>query len=90
MARPKKHRNICGNAAYAFYKPNGVAMGELETVELMPDELEALRLADQEGMNQIDAAVKMQVSRQTFGNIIKRARYKVASSIIEGHALKLK
>ncbi|KGY10221.1 DUF134 domain-containing protein [Vibrio sinaloensis] len=89
MARPKIHRKVCTRAAYAFYKPNGVRMDELQIVELLPDELEALRLADQEGLNQIDAAVQMQVSRQTFGNIIKRARQKVASSIIQGHALKL-
>jgi predicted DNA-binding protein (UPF0251 family) len=29
----------------------------------------------------------MQVSRQTFGNIIKRARAKVAKCIVNGHAL---
>ena len=50
-------------------------------------ELEALRLADQEGLSQLEAAEQMQVSRQTFGNIIKRARAKVAKCIVNGHAL---
>lgn len=89
MARPKKPRNICTHAAYSCFKPNGVPMSELQSIELLADELEALRLADKEGLNQIDAAVQMQVSRQTFGNIIKRARCKVATSLIEGYALKL-
>lgn len=89
MARPKIQRKVCTRAAHAFYKPNGVHMDELKVVELLPDELEAIRLADQEGLNQIDAAVQMQVSRQTFGNIVKRARQKVASSLIQGYALKL-
>jgi len=89
MARPKKPRNICSHAAYLCFKPNGVPMSELQSIELLADELEALRLADKEGLNQIDAAAHMQVSRQTFGNIIKRARRKVATSLIEGYALKL-
>lgn len=62
-------------------------MDELQKEELLLEELEALRLADQEGLSQLEAAERMQVSRQTFGNIIKRARTKVAKCIVNGHAL---
>ena len=62
-------------------------MDELHKEELLLEELEALRLADQEGLSQLEAAAQMQVSRQTCGNIIKRARAKCAHSIVTGHAL---
>jgi predicted DNA-binding protein (UPF0251 family) len=87
MARPKKQRRICGRAPFECFKPNGVPLSELDTMALLPDELEALRLADLNGMNQIDAAKEMQVSRQTFANIVKSARLKVATCLINGHAL---
>jgi predicted DNA-binding protein (UPF0251 family) len=54
---------------------------------ILPDELEALRLADLEGMSQQEAAEQMGVSRQTFGNTVKKARWKVAKSLVEGNAL---
>ena len=89
MVRPKKERRICGQAAYHCFKPNGVPMSRLKQMELLPEELEALRLADKEGFSQLDAATQMGVSRQTFGNIVNRARRKVAICLVEGHALVL-
>lgn len=62
-------------------------MTELKSVALLPEELEALRLADMESMSQLEAAQQMNVSRQTFGNIVKKAREKVARCLVEGHAL---
>jgi predicted Fe-Mo cluster-binding NifX family protein len=50
---------------------------------------EALRLADFEGLNHIDAAKQMNVSRQTFGRILSTARKTVAEAIILGHALRI-
>ncbi|MFA0569681.1 DUF134 domain-containing protein [Vibrio gallaecicus] len=87
MARPKKHRVLCTRAAYSCFKPNGIPREELQHEDLHLEELEALRLADVEGLSQLEAAMQMQVSRQTFGNIIKRARAKVATCIVHGHAL---
>ncbi|CAM2768009.1 DUF134 domain-containing protein [Vibrio mytili] len=87
MARPKKERNICSSAPYECFKPNGVPLSKLHKIELLADELEALRLADLEALSQSEAAVSMGVSRQTFGNIVKRARAKVAQSLVHGQAL---
>ncbi|WP_070966978.1 DUF134 domain-containing protein [Vibrio sonorensis] len=87
MARPKKPRRLCTQTKYSCFKPNGIPMGELDQIELLRDELEALRLCDQDGMSQVEAAKQMQVSRQTFGNIVKTARLKVATSIVKGQAL---
>ncbi|WP_260260427.1 DUF134 domain-containing protein [Vibrio intestinalis] len=89
MARPKIHREICTQAPHSCFKPNGVSMGKLEKVSLLAEELEALRLADEQGLSQLEAAEIMQVSRQTFGNIVKSARRKVANCLVNGHALML-
>ena len=53
------------------------------------DELEAVRLADYEGLYHEDAAVKMGISRATFGRILNNARRKVADAIVNGKALKI-
>ena len=75
--------------AATYFKPRGIPMHALEEVTLELDELEALRLADLEGLYQADAAVKMNVSRQTFAIIVTRARHKVAQALIHGKALKI-
>ncbi len=62
----------------------------LEEVNLTLDEFEAIRLADLEGLYQEDAAKKMNISRQTFGNIIESAHKKIADSIVNAKALKIK
>ena len=53
------------------------------------DELEAVRLADFDGLYQEDAAKKMNISRQTFGNIIERAHKKIADVLLHAKALKI-
>jgi predicted DNA-binding protein (UPF0251 family) len=72
-----------------LYKPAGVPGRLLEQIVLSVDELEALRLADLEGVLQQEAAQQMGVSRQTFGNILARARRKLAEALIHGKALRI-
>jgi predicted DNA-binding protein (UPF0251 family) len=59
-------------------------------VILQIDEVEAIRLADLEELYQEDAAKKMHVSRQTFGNIIDSAHKKIADAIVNSKAIKIK
>jgi predicted DNA-binding protein (UPF0251 family) len=61
----------------------------LEEINLALDELEALRLADLDEMYQEDAAKKMGISRQTFGNIISSAHKKIADALLNAKALKI-
>lgn len=56
-------------------------------VTLGRDELEALRLADLEGLYQETAAERMGVSRATFGRILTRARAAVAEALVGGKVL---
>ena len=88
MPRPFKTRRIYGDFDADVFKPRGRRMAELEQIYLEADELEALRLADLEDKYQNDAADLMGVSRQTFGNIIKRAHQKVADALINGKAIR--
>ena len=88
MPRPFKARRIYGEFDAEVFKPRGRRMTEIEEIFLEADELEALRLADLEELYQNDAAEKMGVSRQTFGNIIKRAHKKVADALINRKAIR--
>jgi hypothetical protein len=72
-----------------YFKPQGIPLISLEEVILTVDECEALCFADRQGMYQVDAAKKMKISRQTFGNIIESARKKVAEAILCGKALRI-
>lgn len=89
MARPKKARLVCCNPAACYFKPRGIPIFRLEEVSLSIDELETLRLADEEGLYHDQAALRMKISRATFGRILREARRKVAFSIIEGKALRI-
>jgi predicted DNA-binding protein (UPF0251 family) len=75
--------------AVTYYKPRGVPLRTLEQVGLTVDELEAIRLADLEGLYQEAAAEKMNVSRQTFGRILEAAHRKVADALVNGKALSI-
>ena len=89
MARPMICRKVSGEVAARYFKPQGIPMRLLEEVELELDEIEAIRLADLEGLYQVDGAARMGVSRQTFGNIIARAHKKVATALPCGKAQRI-
>jgi predicted DNA-binding protein (UPF0251 family) len=89
MPRPRKQRNISFQPDVVYFKPQGVPMMHLKTICLEIDELEAIRLADLEGMYHNDAAEVMHVSRQTFGNIINSAHRKIAEALISGKAIRI-
>jgi len=80
-------RRVGGDPLATSFKPRGIPSTELEEVTLSLDEFEAIRLADWEGLYQEDAAARMGVSRQTFGNIIAAAHKKIADFLIHGKHL---
>ncbi|OOE74536.1 MULTISPECIES: DUF134 domain-containing protein [Salinivibrio] len=87
MPRPKMPRRICGKPHTNCFKPNAIPLSELETVTIGLDEFEAMRLVDHQGMQQLQAAEVMGVSRQTLANLVKRARAKTTACLVEGKAL---
>ena len=89
MPRPFKCRRVCGTPGTDYFKPRGIPLSDLQEISLTIDEFEAIRLADLEGLYQEDAAKSMDISRQTFGNIIATAHKKIADAIVNGKALKI-
>jgi predicted DNA-binding protein (UPF0251 family) len=69
------------------FRPLGRIPFAAESVTIGLDELEAIRLADLEGLYQDAAAEQMGVSRQTYARILTRARAAVARSLVEQRML---
>ena len=89
MPRPYCMRRIGFVPGVTYFKPAGIPLRELEEVIIALDEIEALRLADLNGLYQEQAAEKMKISRATFARIVESARKKVADALINGRALRL-
>ena len=89
MPRPPCCRRVAGLPPCSMFKPAGIPASSLEQITLGLDEMEAIRLADLLGLYQEDAAMQMNVSRQTFGRIIESARRKVAEALIQGKVLRI-
>ena len=85
--RPFRYRRISYEAPVKYFKPRGIPLFELEEVFISPDEIEAIKLADLDCLYQADAAEKMKISRQTFGNIINSTHKKVADALLNGKAI---
>lgn len=73
----------------AYFKPAGIPLRQLGEVVLTVDQVEALRLADGEGLYQDEAARRMGVSRATFGRIVAEARRNVALALVNGLAIRV-
>jgi len=89
MPRPKLKRRLRFSPEVLYFKPRGVPLSVLEEVELLPDELEALKLHDVDNLDQTAAAMKMKISQPTFGRILDKAYKKIATAIIKGKAIKI-
>lgn len=89
MARPRRFRRVGQIPGFNYFKPAGVMVRELEEVILTVDEYEAVRLKDFEGLEQEEAAKKMNISQPTLHRLILSARKKIAEAIVQGKAIKI-
>lgn len=89
MGRKKKRRMVQQEPGVTFYKPQGVPLRQLKDAALTCEGLEALRLADGQGMSQAEGAEIMGVSRATFGRILAEARKTVATALVDGLAIRI-
>lgn len=87
MSRPQKNRFVHNPPIYDRFKPVGVGANSLEQIALTLDEYEAIRLADYENMEHLEASKEMSISRSTFSRLVDKARSKVAKFIIDGKQL---
>ena len=91
MPRHKRPRYISKHPEIKSFQPEGQSSGSQDTdeISLSVEEFEAIRLVDYNGYDQSEAALNMNVSRQTFGRVLKQARYNLASAIVTGKRLKV-
>jgi len=89
MPRPRIRRRLRFKPNVHYFKPQGVPMRELEEVVILPDELEALKLHDIDGLEQIEASKKMGISQPTFARTLDSVYKKLADGIINGKAIKI-
>jgi predicted DNA-binding protein (UPF0251 family) len=87
--RPKINRCLRFKPNVYYFKPQGIPMRQLEEVVLLPDELEALKLYEVDGLDQKQSAEKMKISQPTFARTLSSAIKKVALAIIKGRAIKI-
>lgn len=87
MPNRRRNRRISMLPPMEGYKPYGIPMRELESIILLYEEFEAIRLADYENLTQEEAAEKMKISRPTFTRLYDKARKTIAKAFIEGKAI---
>jgi uncharacterized protein len=89
LPRPPCCRRVSGKPVASVFRPVGIPACDVEHVVVTLDEFEALRLADMEILYQEEAAVRMKVSRATFGRILESAHRKVADALVHGKVLRI-
>lgn len=87
MPRPKRLRCILSSPNIRIFGPEGVP--EKGEVSLSLEEFEAIRHIDYKGLDQSRAAELMNVSRQTFGRILRSGRHRVADALVNACRLKV-
>jgi predicted DNA-binding protein (UPF0251 family) len=83
MPRRKRLRKVVAPPGFKGYRPFGVAGKRNGSVELLYEEYEAIKLADYDLMNHLEAARIMGISRPTFARIYEEARRKIAEALVE-------
>ncbi len=80
MPRNSKCRRVCAEPVHHIFVPER-SSGQ---VTLTVEELEAMRLCDLEGLDQDEAAKRMDVSRGTLQRILYSARKCTVQALVEG------
>lgn len=89
MVRPQKERRVEQLPPVSDYKPAGIPLRGIEKIVLTIEEMEAIRLADVEQLDQAGAAERMDVSPPTFNRIVNSAHRKIAAALWQGYALRI-
>jgi uncharacterized protein len=90
MPRPLKQRYVACLPGAVTFKPAGIPLRTIATLQLTSDEFEAIRLADLLGDSQEEGAAKMNVSRATFGRILEHGRKQIAEALVTGKAIEIR
>jgi len=83
MPRRKRLRKVVAPPGFKGYKPYGNPQQKKQFIELLYEEYEAIKLADYDLLNHLEASRLMGVSRPTFARIYESARRKLAKALVE-------
>jgi len=86
--RPRKKKVVGAFPRTDHFSPRG-RPGRPDEVTLAMEEYEALRLADQLGKPQKEAAEMMDISQQSFSRIVRKARQNVADALINAKIIRI-
>ncbi len=81
--RNKQSRKLVSPPVLKGFKPIGVPFDNAGIVSLLYEEYEAIKLADYDLMNHLEASRLMGVSRATFARVYESARRKIAKALVE-------
>ncbi|MFO7369403.1 MAG: DUF134 domain-containing protein [Bacteroidales bacterium] len=87
MPNRRRNRRVAMLPPMEGFKPFGIPLRELESVILLCEEFEAIRLVDYENLTQEEASERMNISRPTFTRLYDKARKSVAKAFVEGKAI---
>lgn len=87
MPRPRKIRQVQFPPRYNRFKPCGIPRQQLQEIALTLDEFEAIRLVDEQRLDQEAAARLMGVSRPTVTRLVESAHQKLARMLVKGGLL---
>jgi predicted DNA-binding protein (UPF0251 family) len=86
VPRNIKYRKVCAEFQHKVFVPEEKGRGY---ITLTVEELEAMRLCDFEGLEQEEAAARMEISRGTLQRILYSARHKSAEALCEGKGVRI-
>ena len=89
MPRPMKCRRVSRLPEVTYFKPAGIPLRALDEVVLSVEEAESIRLKDLEGLEQVQSAEKMSISRPTFQRVLASSRQKIADALLNGKAIRI-
>lgn len=87
LPREKQQRELNFKPTSKYFGPKDIKSNE--DIILLHEEIQAIKLMDLDSMYQEDAAIQMNISRPTLARIIKNARLKIASALINGSNIKV-
>jgi hypothetical protein len=87
--RPRTRRRIASGSSPRCYGPQCNLPGNRDIVEVLPEELEVLKLVDLMGYEQEEAAVILGVSRRTAWRDLHEARRKVVDALVNGKGIQI-
>ncbi len=86
--RPRSRRCLSGGD-FKCMVPACRREAPADTVTLLPEEIEAIKLADLLDMEQEEIAARMGVSRKTAWKDLHSARKKIADAVVNGKILRI-